>query len=296
MAIDDVKETREEYVTNNNPPAPASNTAILAIIFLIMAALAVGEIYSVKQMNALHDSVAASQQQTRADMEQQLSSKVAAVENSSAQALEAMKAELDHTAQGMGSTGKQLQHARNLVTKLQKQQEDQANELKQEIATKADQQQVGALTEDVSSTKTQLDSTKKLVDDTRSDLGMARSQFGTLIARNHDDIEQLRKMGERDYFEFTLPRDKQQTVAGVGLVLKKANVKRHRFNVNLLADDMVIEKKDRTVNEPIFFSTGSSKQFYEMVVNQVQNDQIKGYISTPKGVKESASAAAQEGQ
>jgi hypothetical protein len=296
MAIDDVKETREEHVTSNNSPGSSGHTAIFAIIFLIMMALAVGEIYSVKQINSLHDSVAASQQQTRADMEQQLSSKVAAVENSSAQSLEAMKAELNHTANSMGSTGKQLQHARNLVTKLQKQQEDQANELKQEIATKADQQQVGALTEDVSAAKTQLDSTKKLVDDTRSDLGMARSQFGTLIARNHDDIEQLRKMGERDYFEFTLPRDKQQTVAGVGLILKKANVKRHRFNVNLLADDMVIEKKDRTVNEPIVFATGNSKQFYELVVNQVQSNQIKGYISTPKGAKETASASTQGGQ
>ena len=296
MAIDDIRETEEEHVTNNNFAEPSSHTGIFAIIFLIMAALAVGEIYSVKQINSLHDSVAAAQQQTRADMEQQLSSKVAAVENSSAQSLEAMKAELDHTAQGMGSTGKQLQHARTLVTKLQKQQEDQANEFKQEIATKADQQQVGALTEDVSATKTQLDSTQKLVDDTRSDLGMARSQFGTLIARNHDDIEQLRKMGERDYFEFTLPRDKQQTVAGVGLVLKKANVKRHRFNVNLLADDMVIEKKDRSVNEPIFFATGNSKQFYEMVVNQVQSNQIKGYISTPRGVRESASASAEGGK
>ncbi len=296
MAIDDVKETREEQVTNNNSPAPSSHAGMFAIIFLIMAALAVGEIYSIKQTNTLHDSVAAAQAQTRAEMEQQLSSKVAAVENSSAQSLEAMKAELDHTAQSMGSTGKQLQHARTLVTKLQKQQEDQANELKQEIATKADQQQVGALTEDVSAAKTQLESTRKLVDDTRSDLGMARSQFGTLIARNHDDIEQLRKMGERDYFEFTLPRNKQETVAGVGLVLKKANVKRHRFNVNLLADDMVIEKKDRTVNEPIFFATGNSKQFYELVVNQVQPDQIKGYISTPKGTHEAAADRAQGGK
>src|SRR5579863_1780616 len=104
MAIDDVKETKEEQVTNNYPPESSSHTGIFAIIFLIMAALAVGEIYSINQTNKLHDSVAAAEQQTRADMEQQLSSKVAAVENSSAQSLEAMKAELDHTAKSMGST------------------------------------------------------------------------------------------------------------------------------------------------------------------------------------------------
>jgi hypothetical protein len=291
MAIDEVK---TEVNSGSYPVQPSSYTGIFVVIFLIMAGLAVGEVYSIKQIDSVHDAITASQAKDRAAMEDQLSSKVAAVENSSAQALEAMKTELDQTADRMGSTGKQLQHARALVTKLQKDQEDQANELKQEISTKADQQQVGALTEDVSATKTDLEQTKKAVSDTKSDLGMARSEFGTLIARNHDDLEQLRKMGERNYYEFTLPRNKQQTVAGVGMILKKANVKRHRFNVDLVADDMTIEKKDRTVNEPIFFAVKDSRSFYELVVNSVSQNQIKGYISTPKNV-ESASAATQSG-
>jgi len=295
MAIDEVK--REENVIHNYPAQPSSHTGLFAAIFILMAALAVGEVYSINQISAVRDSVTASQTKQRAEMEDQLTSKVAAVENASAQALEAMKTELDKTADRMGSTGKQLQHARNLVTKLQKDQEDQASELKQEIATKADQQQVGALSEDVTATKTDLEQTKKTVSDTKSDLGMARSEFGTLIARNHDDLEQLRKLGERDYFEFTLPRNKQQTVAGVGLILKKANVKRHRFNVNLVADDMTIEKKDRTVNEPIFFAVKDSRKFYELVVNQVSADQIKGYISAPKGtISELASDRASGGK
>lgn len=288
MAIDEIK--TDGNVTQNFPEAP-SHTPIFLVAFLIMAALAVGEVYSIKQIDAVRDSVTASQAKERAELEDQVASKVAAVENSSAQALQAMKTELDKTADRMGSTGKQLAHARALVTKLQKDQEDQANELKQELSTKADQQQVGALSEDVSATKTDLEQTKKAVSDTKSDLGMARSEFGTLIARNHDDLEQLRKMGERDYYEFTLPRNKQQTVAGVGLVLKKANVKRHRFNVNLVADDMTIEKKDRTVNEPIFFAVKDSRRFYELVVNTVSDNQIKGYISTPKGSTETAAAA-----
>ena len=288
MAIDEIK--TDGNVTNVVPEA-SSHTPIFLVAFLIMAALAVGEVYSIKQIDAVRDSVTASQAKERAELEDQFSSKVAAVENSSAQALEAMKTELDKTADRMGSTGKQLAHARALVTKLQKDQEDQANELKAEISTKADQQQVGALSEDVSATKTDLEQTKKTVSDTRSDLGMARSEFGTLIARNHDDLEQLRKMGERDYYEFTLPRNKQQTVAGVGLVLKKANVKRHQFNVNLVADDMTISKNNRTVNEPIFFAVKDSRRFYEMVVNTVSANEVKGYISTPKGATETAAAA-----
>lgn len=291
MAIDEVKTEGSQTTISGGS---SNHTSIFMVIFLIMAGLVVGEVYSIKQIDSVHDAVTAAQAKERADLEDQLSTKVAAVENSSAQALEAMKTELDHTADRMGSTGKQLAHARALVTKLQKDQEDQANELKQEISTKADQQQVGALTEDVSATKSDLENTKKAVSDTKTDLGMARSEFGTLIARNHDDLEQLRKMGERDYYEFTLPRNKQQTVAGVGLILKKANVKWHRFDVNLVADDMTIQKKNRTVNEPIFFAVKDSKRFYELVVNSVTSNQIKGYISTPKGL-ESASAATSSG-
>jgi hypothetical protein len=288
MAIDEVK---TEGTPSSYPTESSSHTPIFLVIFLILAGLAVGEIYSIKQIDAVHDQITAAQAKDHAAIEDQISTKVAAIENSSAQALEEMKTELDQTADRMGSTGKQLQHARTLVSKLQKEQEDQANELKQEIATKADQQQVGALSEDVSATKTDLEQTKKAVNDTKSDLGMARSQFGTLIARNHDDLVQLRKMGDRDYYEFTLPRNREQKVAGVGLILKKANVKRHRFNVNLVADDMVIEKKDRTIDEPIFFSVKGSRSFYELVVNSVSHDQVKGYISTPKGATESASTA-----
>jgi hypothetical protein len=117
---------------------------------------------------------------------------------------------------------------------------------------------------------------------------MARSEMGTLIARNHDDIEQLRKMGERDYFEFTVSRKIPARVAGVGLVLTKTNVKRHRFNLELLADDVQVEKKDRTINEPIFFYVSGSKRPYELVVNEVKLDQVTGYLSTPKGAREVA--------
>jgi hypothetical protein len=175
-----------------------------------------------------------------------------------------------------------------MVAQLQNEQRKQAEQLQAELAQKADQQQMGALNQDVSAQRTDLDNTKKALDSVRSDLGMARSEMGTLIARNHDDIEQLRKLGERDYFEFTVQRKSPVRVGGVGLTLTKTNVKRHRFNLDLLADDVHVEKKDRTINEPIFFYVNGSKKPYELVVNEVKPDQVKGYLSTPKGGTEVA--------
>jgi len=83
-------------------------------------------------------------------------------------------------------------------------------------------------------------------------------------------------------------RNQQQNVAGVGLILKKTNAKRHQFNLNMLADDMEIQKNGRTVEEPIFFAMGGQKGFYELVVNKVEQDKVSGYISTPKYATEMA--------
>lgn len=115
--------------------------------------------------------------------------------------------------------------------------------------------------------------------------------MGTLIARNHDDIEYLRKMGDRDYIEFTLTRNKADKVAGIGLTLKKTNLKHHEYNLTTLVDDIQVDRKDCLVNSPIYFFVNGSRKPYELVVNSVGSTEVKGYLSTPKGSTEVASRA-----
>ena len=177
------------------------------LIFLVLAALVVGEIYTIYKINSMRDALEAQQTQTskqlRAEFQDQLTGRLSAIENTNAQQMDALKDELDAASKRVGATGGELKHARAMVAQLQNEQRKQSEQLQAELAQKADQQQVGALNQDVSAQRTDLDKTKTVLDSVRSDLGMARSEMGTLIARNHDDIEQLRKMGERDYFEFT---------------------------------------------------------------------------------------------
>jgi hypothetical protein len=267
------------------------------LIFLVLAALAVGEYLTVNKMNTLREQLTTQQNQLRQDLtgqlRDQLSNRLTAIQRQNAQDLDAVKMELDHAAKRMGAQGGELKHARTMVTQLQDQQRNQTAQLQQELAQKADQQQVGALTQDVSSTKTDLATTQKTLSTLASDLGMARSEMGTLIARNHDDIEYLRKLGDRDYFEFTLTRNEPSKVAGVGLTLKKTNVKRYKFNVATMTDDIEVERKDCTVNSPVYFFVNGSKKPYELVVNSVGSNQVKGYLSTPKGV--TVVAASSEG-
>jgi predicted nucleic acid-binding Zn-ribbon protein len=287
MAIDDTPESKDVSMQ----PDGASHTQKFIALFVILAFLAVGEIYTLSQITSSRHALQTEVQKVRQEMSTQLNQSMVAVKESNTQQLQALEEELDQASKRLGSTGRELKRARTMVTSLQDDQKKQAEELRQEIALKADQQQLGAISQDVNATRTDLDSTKTTLNDAIEKLGMTRSEFGNLIARNHDEIEALRKLGDRDYIEFVLERKVPKQVAGVGLIFQKANVKRNRFNLTLLADDLSIEKKDRTVNEPVYFYVGGSKRVYELVVNKVESKRVKGYISTPKGATQLAQRA-----
>ena len=112
---------------------------------------------------------------------------------------------------------------------------------------------------------------------------MARGEFGTLIAKNHDEIDELRRLGERDYYEFTINKKGQREKVGDLMVeLRGVNPKKNLYTVAIYADDQRYEKKNRSVNEPIYFFTHGSRAPMEFTVNPVGKDKISGYLSVPK--------------
>jgi hypothetical protein len=147
---------------------------------------------------------------------------------------------------------------------------------KTELATKASTDEVKGVDGKVEGVRTDLTGTQ-------NDLKMARSELGTLIARNHEDVEQLRRLGERDYIEFTIDtKNKPQKVGAFMVELKGTNPVKKRYNVSLIVDDSRIEKKNLPVDEPIFFHQGNDRRPLELVVNTVAKDKVTGYISVPK--------------
>jgi chromosome segregation ATPase len=158
-----------------------------------------------------------------------------------------------------------------------------------ELSTKAS-------TDDVKTVDTKVVGVKSDLDATKEDLKMARSELGTLIARNHDEIDQLRRLGERDYIEFTITgKNKPQKVGNVTVELKGVNEKRNQFSTALTIEDKQFQKKDRAMNEPIFFYTSGSHVPEELVVNKVGKNTISGYVSIPKANAQTAAAATKSG-
>jgi hypothetical protein len=159
-----------------------------------------------------------------------------------------------------------------------------------QLATKANVDDVNKLNGDVNGVRTDLDATNNSIQ-------MARSEMGTLIARNHDEIDQLRRMGQRDYYEFTVTRKNgAQRVGSIMVELKDTNQKKNQYTINVLADDKSFEKKNRSVNEPIFFYTGGSKAALELVVNKVSKTTASGYLSVPKSAGTASASASTSAQ
>ena len=174
----------------------------------------------------------------------------------------------------------QLKNAREEATKLNDATSQKLTALDSsvhsELATKATSDDVKTVDTKVGTVQTDLNSTKE-------DLKMARSEMGTLIARNHDEIDQLRRLGERDYVEFHVDgKNKPVKVGNVTVELKNVNEKNNRFTVSMVVEDKKFEKKNRAVNEPIFFYTSGARFPEEMVINKIGKNTVSGYVSIPK--------------
>lgn len=195
----------------------------------------------------------------------------------------------DELGKSLGLTQKQLDARAQAII-----QREQADSRRLEAAQQQTAQQVSSVSSEVSNVKTDVGGVKTDVAKTQTDLAGAISQLqsmkgdlggqSSLIARNHDELELLKHKGDRNYYEFTLTKNKRQPVGTVSLELKKADAKRSRFTLLVYADDRRYEKKDRNVDEPLQFYSGKEPALYEIVVNSIRSkDQISGYLSTPKG-------------
>jgi hypothetical protein len=149
-----------------------------------------------------------------------------------------------------------------------------------DLTTKANAEDLKSLGGDVNGVKGELQTTKNNLDATRT-------EFSTLIARNHDEIDELRRVGEHNYLEFTLTgKGDRRKVGDVMVELRGTNVKKNQFTVALYVDDLRLEKKDRAIDEPIYFYTHGTRAPSELVVSQIAKDKVTGYISVVKGQPE----------
>jgi len=267
-------EERTEII-NQDAAAPRwVGIIVVALAVVSLAALGAGWTASTRSKE-LAQSFATQAQQLKQN-EDLLSQRLAKAEDTNAQ----LQGELSVVTDKMKLTQGELKKARLQAAKIKdedaKQLADLQNQTTEQLATKANVDDVNKLGTDVNGVKTDLDATK-------NSLQMARGEFGTLIARNHDEIEELRRRGDRDYYEFTIEKkNERQKVGDLMVELKGVNTKKNLYSVALFVDDARYEKKNRSANEPIYFFVHGSRAPLEFTVNSVGKDKITGYLSVPK--------------
>lgn len=208
--------------------------------------------------------------------------------------MQSAEADDETLAQQVGLTKKEMASRSAEIMRQQRASEARlAEQQKQEISAVSGEvagvkTDVGGVKTDVASAKADLEATKAKLQSAIGDLGV---QSG-LIANTRGDLEILKHKGDRNYYEFTLIKGaKSQPVSTVGLQLKKTDVKKGKFTLNVTSDDKTIEKKDRNVSEPIQFYSGRDRMLYELVVWTVDKNKATGYLSTPKNAPTPVSAS-----
>lgn len=270
-----MSEERQDLIVQEAAAPRWIGIVVVALAVVSLVALGAGWTAS-NRSKALEQSLSAQSQQVKQD-EDVLGQRLAKAEDTNAQ----LQGELSVVTDKMKLTQGELNRARAQAKQIKdddaKQLSDLQNSLNGQLATKANVDDVNKVGADVDGVKTDLETTK-------SNLNMTRGEFGTLIAKNHDEIDELRRLGERDYYEFTINKKGQREKVGDMMVeLRSVNAKRNLYTVALYVDDARYDKKNRSVNEPIYFFTrGTGHAPLEFNVNQVGKDKIAGYLSVPK--------------
>jgi hypothetical protein len=283
-----MSDERQDLVIADEATAPRwVGIVVVALAVVSLVALGAGWTASTRSKE-LEQSLAAQTQQFKQN-DDVISQRLAKAEDTNAQ----LQGELSVVTDKMKLTEGELAKARFQAKKIK---EDDAKELAEmqnqtnaQLATKASVDDVNKLGTDVNGVKTDLDTEK-------NNLQMARGEFGTLIARNHDEVEELRRLGERDYYEFTIDKkNSREKVGNLMVELHATNLKKSQYGVTIFVDDQRHDKKNLTANEPLYFFQSGARAPLEFVVNQVGKDKISGYLSVPKANATHAQASTSGG-
>lgn len=238
----------------------------------------IGAQTQISKLNEATTTLLEQEKQRLQDLQQQIRQEVKGVSDSASVAIRRARAEAHQ--QGEELSGKLSEQQQQVASELS-QIKDTTNSKFSEVSTDVD-----GVKANVEAVKTNLSSAQSDIQKTSADLKRAMGDMGVmsgLIATNSKDLETLRALGERNYFEFDIAKnDSAKKVGEITLALKKADPKRSRFTLDVLADDRHVEKKDKTINEPVQLYVSGSMQPYEIVVNRVTKDHVTGYLATPK--------------
>ena len=271
-----------------SPSSPNWKTPALVGFLILLAATNIYLFTQLRQLRAEHGTEIAKVRDDlnslKVDSSEAVQRSLRSVETLQS-ALQAQRRAADRAVgQAKVDAQRRVEALQSQVTDEQAKAQQAINAVKQTADTATSK--LNDVSTDVGAVKTDVQTTKGQLQDTIANLKRATGELdshSSLIATNGKELQALRELGERNYSEFKISRSKQFTRVGdVMIALRKVDVKRNKFTIAVTVDDKTVEKRDRTVNEPIQFYTSKARQPDEIVVNSVNKNEIAGYLATPK--------------
>jgi hypothetical protein len=114
-------------------------------------------------------------------------------------------------------------------------------------------------------------------------INTTRDDLNRSIATTHDEVVQLQRRGERNIYEFDLSKSKQfQRVGPLSLSLRKADTKHGSYDMAVVVDDKSMTKEHVNLFEPVWIDLSGKSQPIQVVVNKIDKNRVRGYISEPR--------------
>jgi len=261
-------------------PPPSRRNEIL--LYVVIAVVVIGVIYAIVSLYLMRDmrtrlAAMEQRQQTLETAQVELGNRI---HETSSEFKQALSSEVGMTKQELAQRAAELDR------------QQKAAAAKLAAAQSRQGQQIAAVSGEVTGVKTDVGTAKTDIQKTQTDLAATNAKLeraigdlgvqSGLIAHTAAELDVLKRKGDRNYYDFTLTKGARTPVSTISLQLKKVDPKKSKFTLNVIADDRTIEKKDRTLGEPLQFYTGRDKMLYEVVVFTAAKNTITGYLATPK--------------
>ncbi len=267
--------TEDEFYSEERSP-----TGFLLLIIGLSLLIALGSLAGIYLLQSRLSRVEVELRHAK-EQSSELAAQQAETQRQLLAATDAFGAKVGITRRQIELRARDILHQQEMETSRLTQQE---NAMRQQVGSVSSaisnvQTDVGGVKQDVANTKQELANTERQLHAAIGDLGV---QSG-LIATNRAELEYLKHLGDRDYFQFTLRQGQPPlAISTIKLQLRKADAKHSRYTLVVMSDDNTLEKKNRQMDEPLQFYSGKQPRLFEIVVNQVEKNQVSGYLSTPK--------------
>lgn len=207
---------------------------------------------------------------------------------------------LESDAKFSAKLGAQVSRTQALYSQIKQEQAEKQRQVEAVLAQKADASQVDKLRSDaegirsgvgeanqkITTVQTEVGGLKEITAQHRHELeeqkrGLTanREEIGSVKG----ELTTFKKSFERDYLPFELARNGSiQKVGDVALRLDKSSEKSKQFNLDIYVNGQRLQKKNRALNEPIYFYMPGQTKPYEVVIQKVTKNVIAGYLSVPR--------------